>query len=349
MIFDLHPKEKMEELIGREKEVEFAISQLLSGNWVLIAGQREIGKTSLMKVVLNEMKKRHGIKGIYLNLRGVQSLNSLLSLLVSEINKERINFKIKVSVNFIFTSAGIEIKKGSKVVNSLIELLNSIDETVIAFDEVQEISNVSKQFLDVLGNVYATNRNVHIMFSGSYVGLVQTLLNPPSSSPIHGRPPVEIRLKPFDRDTSIYFLKRGMEETKVSFDKYEEVVNKLDGIVGWLTLFGNFYAIRKMRYEEALNQTIEEGKKIMIDELDHFLSDKKNRELYLTIMEVLKFANRWKEIKTGVEVKLGEKIEDKSLSIALKNLVNYNFVTKVNEEYKISDPILREVDFSSLR
>jgi len=349
LIFDLHPKERIEELIGREKEVEFTISQLLSGNWVLIAGQREIGKTSLMKVVLNEMKRRHNVRGIYLNLRGVQSLNSLLSLLISEINREKMNFRIKVSLNFIFTSAGIELKKGSKVVNSLLELLNSLNETVIAFDEVQELSSVSKQFLDILGNVYATNRNVHMMFSGSYVGLVQALLNPPSSSPLHGRPPVEIRLEPFDRETSIYFLKRGMEEINANFNKYEEVVNKLDGIVGWLTLFGNFYAIRKMRYEEALRQTLEEGKKIMIDEFNHFLSDKRNRELYLMIMEVMKFANRWKEIKTGVEVKLGEKIEDKSLSIALKNLVNYNFVTKVNEEYKIADPILREVDFSSLK
>ena len=349
MIFDLHPKEKIEELIGREKEVEFTISQLLSGNWVLIAGQREIGKTSLMKVVLNEMKGRYNVRGIYLNLRGVQSLNSLLSLLISEVNREKINFRIKLSFNFVFTSAGIELKKGSKVVNSLLELLNSLDETVIAFDEVQELSNVSKQFLDVLGNVYATNRNVHIMFSGSYVGLVQTLLNPPSSSPLHGRPPVEIRLKPFDRETSVYFLKRGMEEAKVSFDKYEETINKLDGIVGWLTLFGNFYATRKMGYEEALRQTIEEGKKIMIDEFNHFLSDKRNRKLYLMIMEALKFANKWKEIKTGVEIKLGEKIEDKSLSMALKNLLNYNFVTKANEEYRISDPMLKEINFSSLR
>jgi len=45
LIFDLHPKERIEELIGREKEVEFTISQLLSGNWVLITGQREIETT----------------------------------------------------------------------------------------------------------------------------------------------------------------------------------------------------------------------------------------------------------------------------------------------------------------
>ncbi|WP_009992809.1 AAA family ATPase, partial [Saccharolobus solfataricus] len=194
MIFDLHPKETIEELVGREKEVEHCISQILSKNWIIIGGQREIGKTSLMKVVINEIKKREQIAGIYINLRGVRSLNSLLTILVSEINKEKISWRFKVNINFLITSAGIEIRGGSKrrVVNSLIELLNSSDEIVIAFDEVQELSFASKQFLDILGNVYATNPKVHMIFSGSYVGLVKALLSPPSDSPLHGRPPTEI-------------------------------------------------------------------------------------------------------------------------------------------------------------
>ncbi|WP_222703229.1 hypothetical protein [Acidianus manzaensis] len=101
MIFDLHPKENIKDLIGRESEVKYVISQLSSGNWVLISGQREIGKTSLMKVVINEMKK----PGLYLNLRGVKSLNSLLSLLLSEINRNKLNFNFHVNFNFIIGNA----------------------------------------------------------------------------------------------------------------------------------------------------------------------------------------------------------------------------------------------------
>ncbi|ACP37249.1 hypothetical protein [Saccharolobus islandicus] len=44
-----------------------------------------------MKVVTNEIGKRRKIPGIYVNLQGIRSLNSLLSILVSEINKERIS------------------------------------------------------------------------------------------------------------------------------------------------------------------------------------------------------------------------------------------------------------------
>jgi len=65
--------------------------------------------------------------------------------------------RFKVNINFLVTSAGIEIRGGRRrFVNSLIETPNSSDEIVIAFDEVQELSFASKQFLDILGNVYAS-------------------------------------------------------------------------------------------------------------------------------------------------------------------------------------------------
>jgi AAA+ ATPase superfamily predicted ATPase len=349
LLFDLHPKEDRKELFGRDKEIDFSISQLLSKNWLIIGGQREIGKTSLMKVIINEMKKNYGFKGIYVNLRGVRNLNSLLKTILSEINSSKPSFKISVKVNFVIGSAGIELKRGAKVVNSLIELFNSIEEdAVIGFDEVQEISQASKQFLEVLGNVFASNPKVRFIFSGSYIGVTKALSNPSSSSPLHGRPPVLLNLKPFDEDTSRNFLKKGMEEVNVHFDKDDEVVKKLDGVVGWLTLFGNFYAIRKIDFDSSMAYTIEEGKKIMIDEFKHFLEGKNNKKIYTTIMNVLKVVNTWKDIKRGVEIKLGN-VDDKELSLALESLINNNFIEKKKEGvYEIVDPILREIDYDKI-
>lgn len=113
MIFDLHPKERLEELVGRENEAELCIRQLMSGNWVAIGGQREVGKTSLMKVVINELRKK-GMAGIYLNLMGVKGLNSLLSLLLSEINRGRIWWRFHVKVNFLVTELGLELSGGAR-------------------------------------------------------------------------------------------------------------------------------------------------------------------------------------------------------------------------------------------
>lgn len=64
-------------------------------------------------------------------------------------------------------------------------------------------------------------------------------------------------------------------------------------------------------------------------------------------MKTVKIVSRRKEIKRGVEVTLG-KIDDKVFSNALESLVNSGFVEKRDNEYIITDPVLREVEFEKL-
>lgn len=218
MLFDLHPKETRGELFGRDEEVEYVKRQVRAGNWVIIGGQRGIGKTSLMKVVLNELS-REGFRAIYVNARGgVTTLRDLLMMLINEINRSRLKLRLNVSLNFIVGSAGITLSRGgSRVFNSLLELLLSIDEdTVIGLDEVQELSRVSGQFLRILGNVFMSNPRVSFIFTGSYIGLVKTLLKPNPESPLYGRPPVEVKLRPFNDELSREFLRRGFKESGVN-------------------------------------------------------------------------------------------------------------------------------------
>lgn len=352
MLFDLHPKEELRELYGREREVEYIREQLRLGNWVVVGGQRGIGKTSVMKVSINELRKRDGINGIYVNLRGVRTLRQLLSLLLSEINRSGLFSHINVSVNFRLGPLGLEFKgKGASVHRGLLELLLSIDrDLIIGLDEVQELSPVSGPLLDILGNVFMSNPRVRFILSGSYIGLVKALLNPREGSPLLGRPPVEVRLRPFDRQTSVNFLIRGMEELGVKFDeeRAEYVVNRLNGVVGWLTLFGNNYAVRGLSLNDALDATVNEARRVMLEELRHFLQGR-SRELHLAILSSLKVANRWKDIKFAVSVKLRREVDDKELTSALESLVNYNFVEKTKEgRYIIADPVLRDMDFDNI-
>ncbi|MCH4816368.1 MAG: hypothetical protein QXY87_11765 [Saccharolobus sp.] len=44
------------------------------------------------------------------------------------------------------------------------------------------------------------------------------------------------------------------------------------------------------------------------------------KTIYCTIMNVLKLANRWKDIKNGVEIRIG-KVDKKAFNIALRTLV----------------------------
>jgi AAA+ ATPase superfamily predicted ATPase len=349
VLFDLHPKESRDELFGRDSELEFVRRQVLAGNWVVIGGQRGIGKTSLLKVALREFEG-DGFRAVYVNLRGVNSLRDLLSLLVNEINRSRINLGLRVSLNFVVGSLGVSVRSGRRVMNSLLELLLSIsDRTVIGLDEVQELSRVGGQFLKILGNVFASNPRVSFIFTGSYVGLMRTLLNPGPDSPLYGRPPVEVRLRPLGDDEAREFLRRGFEEAGVAFNRYDEVISRIDGIIGWLTLFGNYHAIRGLGFEDALRMTMEEGGKIMLSELEHFLEDKVNKALYIAVLQALKVVSRWSEIKSAVSAILGVEVGDRELVNALNSLVGYNFVERRGRgEYGIADPILRQVDMVPL-
>lgn len=55
MLFGLSPKMNRRELFGRDAELEIIKAQATAGNWVVVAGQRMMGKTSLVKVALSEL------------------------------------------------------------------------------------------------------------------------------------------------------------------------------------------------------------------------------------------------------------------------------------------------------
>lgn len=53
--------------------------------------------------------------------------------------------------------------------------------------------------------------------------------------------------------------------------------------------------------------------------------------------------------KFAVTTRLGREFGDRELLNALNALINYNFIVKVREgEYRLADPILREVDYDKL-
>jgi hypothetical protein len=86
----------------------------------------------------------------------------------------------------------------------------------------------------------------------------------------------------------------------------------------------------------------------MIGEFEHFLENKNNKIVYTTLMDVIKVANKWRDIKRGMEIAIGQ-IDDKELSLALDSLVGNNFIEKVGRgEYRIIDPLLRKIDYSKI-
>lgn len=70
-------------------------------------------------------------------------------------------------------------------------------------------------------------------------------------------------------------MRRGFSElgVRMKLEELEEAVDELDGVVGWLTLYGNYVAVRRIPHGEALDSTYMDGYKMVEDELEHFLEE----------------------------------------------------------------------------
>ncbi|MEO3993542.1 MAG: hypothetical protein QN229_04510 [Desulfurococcaceae archaeon TW002] len=120
----------------------------------------------------------------------------------------------------------------------------------------------------------------------------------------------------------------------------EDAVSMFDGVIGWLTYYG--YQALRVGHEEAITRTLEEGSKLVREELESFLSTRlQARTRYLIILKLLTNPLTWSEVKTGLSAKLKKTISDKQLTYYLQELINYGFIEKTNNEYLIADPVLK--------
>ncbi len=311
MLFDLRPKECRSELFGREKELD-ELHRLVRSEWVIILGRRMCGKTSLLKTFLRE------VNGIYVNLMGVRSIRGF----VVELMKVVRTLRIEVNLGL----AKISWMRLAE------DIFSKLEGRIVGLDEVQELP--PNYFLKLLKKLWDTY-DIKLVMTGSMMGIISNLLEPKPSSPMYGRVPAILRLRPFTREQSIEFLRRGFAECGVAIHDWEieEVVENLDGYPGWLTYYGNYRCVRGLTHSEALEEVYREGKLVMVDELKRFLRSRRNYSKYLEILRNL--PARWSDL----EKKLS--INKKVLRDMLRALENAQLIGKVGATYTIPDPILR--------
>jgi AAA+ ATPase superfamily predicted ATPase len=212
---------------------------------------------------------------------------------------------------------------------------------IVFIDEAQVLKQAG--FDRFLAFIYDRLRNFKVVLAGSEVGLLDELIGAESGAPLYGRARKVIEIKRLDYNKSIEFLKKGFLQIKKkrSEDELKEVVEKLDGIIGWLAMYG-FYSIEK-EHTEALRKTITEGAKIVASEIEKFLSNREiARKKYLSILSFLAARPlRWTEIKYSFAT-MGETVPESRLLQYLDALQEYGFVEKTNAHYKLADPLIVE-------
>jgi len=345
VLFDLRPKERREDIFDREKEFKKLEKSIEDYSMTLLLGIRRVGKSSLLKAYLSEnpgilidCRELYGERGhITRNdlIRKLQERGNLLQKLLSK-------FKVSFDLKFL----KIEPKEVSllDIFESLNEVGKKMGKFVLAFDEAQYLrfygSRGGRDLLALFAYAYDNLENLKIVLTGSEVGLLHDFLGISDyESPLYGRIAGEVYVEPFDSHLSKEFLKAGFREVNLNVEDeiIEKAVEMLDGIPGWLVLFGVVY-MKEKDYEKAMKRTFEIARGLILGELKEL--EKRSRR-YLEILRGIALGyNRWSLIRDYLSVK-GIPTPEPRLYELLSNLKKMGWIKEVEGKYMLSDPLVK--------
>jgi AAA+ ATPase superfamily predicted ATPase len=335
--FTLEPKRRREDFYDMEDGLNDFVNSLGRFRFIIVRGLRRYGKTSLILTGLNVANVRY----LFLDCRFLSSAKASFDNLLSMIEVSRNSWAKKLIKGMDYFEVGGVIRFKFRRPDVLLDIFENLGDTIVVFDEVQELRNLKFRFDGFLA--YALDHfDVRIVVSSSEAGLLNKFLRVEDpEAPLYGRPHKVIELKPLTRDAAINFLRKGFEQEglDVGDELISEAVENFNGIIGWLTYFGYNY-VRGLR---SMDSIVDAAINIVLAEVEHFLETRGvGRGRYSEALKTISVMGRcsWSEVKRGLEAKLG-RIPDTTLANILRSLMDYGLIVKVDDEYMITDPILR--------
>jgi len=361
MLFDIRPKTQLKDLFDREKEVgELKQSLDLGEPLIVIYGIRRVGKTSLLRACLNEFSYPHVLVDVreiideYGYITRSHLYEQMARFFTSNLEFfEKLGFKIRDLLKrikaFHLSGIGVEVNPSVNIdITSILRIFNDWAKKhntrfIIAFDEAQYLRfSGATKYDGIFAWAYDNLENLTIIVTGSEIGVLRDFLkldNP--KAPLYGRYVREIMLGKFTLEQSREFLEKGFNELHMTISDHEidEVINKLDGIPGWLTLYGYYRGVQKLDHRRALEKVFEVGSKLVMEELEKIIAP--SRQRYQAILEaIIHGATRWIQIKTYVEYRTRTHVADKNFTDLLKKLAKYGVLEKQDDQYRITDPLI---------
>jgi len=311
---------------------------------IVVTGIRRVGKTTLVKVLLNEID----MSGIYIDARKLWSIHANISPNV--IKKEIVKsfnarksyapvMKLLQSLKSItIAGSGVEFKdENTDLIDVLDDIESSGEKTVIVFDEAQYLRYSNYDYTALFASLNDNYENITLILTGSEIQILEEFLGfNDKHSPLYKREHEIVHLDRFSRGESAMYLKEGFKEVSLSVSdkEIENTVEVLDGIVGWLREYG-WLRYRGKTHSEAIDEVFQKAKSDIIDELSRY------SPRYLTIMMAISEGyHSWTAIKAYVERSEGKRIDKKTLYTALRNLTKYGYIEKRDDEHYIVDPVI---------
>lgn len=338
MLFDLKPKDDLKDFFNYREELDSLVGYLRdkSTRLVILRGLRRTGKSSLLRVALNKTNAKY----VLVDTRELSSLSrrSFESRLFEELKSIK---GLPASLLDKIESVEVGIRVSMKREESLWKLLKTIN-PVIAVDEVQMLRGTG---VDAFFAAVFDNTNCKVVLTGSEVGVLESFIgkNNPKAM-LFGRIYKEIKTHPLTAQKSKDFLTAGFKEARIHISEKEvnTAVGKLDGIIGWLTAFGNLALSTKAAL--ALRRAAEEGAILAYSELESFLDARiQAKGRYLALLRIIaRKSMKWSDLKRALQIELKESVSDSQFTNYLDSLIDYGFTIKSDGFYEIPDPLLKK-------
>lgn len=363
MYFDPKPKKSLVDLFGRDEEVGHLIKVIKEKNpLIVISGLRRVGKTSLLGAVLNE-KFEHII---WIDPRDLGSSSALSKKEILRLFQNGIDMflkshrsKARTIVGFLkhirgFSFSGFGIQFNVDTGIDLKELFVGLDKwatengtyVILAIDETQDFAKSTEYALDaLLAGIYdQCSNNIIIILTGSEMGLLFNFLGDKDpTKPLYGRTREDIKLKPLTDKLSKQFLIEGFKQKGIDPRKdaatiaaMDSAIKKLDGIVGWLIKFAKKCLSNGKIVEGYILETQIEGSKQARQEFEKFSKLQAKEKVYFTIMKELLRLQTTSQIEF-----IGKFVENNSTENEVQELLNEQFIVKIDEKYFFGDPLLQ--------
>ena len=357
MLFDPRPKTRRGELYDRDVELGVLDRFVRGGSPLMVMlGIRRIGKTSILRVFLSEVDLPY----IFIDARIFEEQGFRRDLLYRVLSTElsRLRGRWATIIKYLRMLEGVEVgattirfnwrEKALSIPDMFARLNewagNNGKQVLIAVDEAQLLRYLRGgkgriDFTKILSYCYDNLRNIKFIVTGSEVGVLKDLLgfhNP--NSWLYGRIRDEVVIDRFDREKSMDFLEKGFSECGVRPPPsiIEEIIDRVDGIPGWLTYFGYKYCGKPS--PKVIKEVFSEAKTLALGEIRKLPS-----KYYIYALKAISTGyKRWKNIKEAIELWVNHPLANAQTSRILQTLQKLSLIEKEGNEYRILDPIIAE-------
>lgn len=223
----------------RKEECERIVSTLSSGNNLVLFAPRRYGKTSLVFRAIEQLELQ-GFMCIYFDFLPVYSIETFVNLYISAIEKKQSNLQklvqtISVIVKNIrpkltfdsqgkpefgidFIESKVSIQTLSEVLDLPEKLFQSGKNTIVVFDEFQEITKLNKYgFENLLRSKIQQQQNVNYLFLGSQTHLLTDMFNNKNRAFYNSASHMQLGTLP--QEDTIAFLVEKFSDSSIEIDR----------------------------------------------------------------------------------------------------------------------------------